>query len=274
MSAITSSQNYTIPSTQGEARMPFFEQLFMLTWRCLVILFRQYTWIFPIFLGTFFMVVYEGSLSGAANFFLSGQSYIGFILPLSVITTALSASGAAGDIIIRDSQSGYFDKLMLTPVNRPALLLAPMIASAIMLVFEMLPLIIIAVLMGLRPETGIWGFIVLLGFGLLMGMALAGFIVGIALRTNSAALTAGATFLVFPLTYLTATFTPLDMLTGWIKTAAQINPITYILEATRGVLNTGWEPELILRALIICVVTCCITFTFAYTGLRVRVRRR
>jgi ABC-2 type transport system permease protein len=171
-------------------------------------------------------------------------------------------------------QSGYFDKLLLTPISRGALLLGPMVAAAIALVIWTIPLILVALLMGLEPATGVPGLLVLLGFALLIGMGLAGLVVGIALFTGSPEATAASSFLVFPLTFLTATFTPLDLLTGWIRTAAELNPITYILEATRGVLNTGWDADALARGLVISLLLIVVTFSFAMFGLRARTKRR
>jgi ABC-2 type transport system permease protein len=274
MSSITQPAALLSHDVKKTNRMPLLGQVIMMTRRNLATLFREPTWILPIFLGVFFLLIYTGSLSGAASFFLSGQSYLGFILPLSVISTALSAASSAGQAIIRDIESGYFDKLLLTPISRSALLLGPMNAAAIALVIQICPLVVIALLMGLDPATGVIGLVLLLGYALLIGLGLAGFIVGIALRTSNAGATASASFLVFPLTFLTATFTPVELLTGWIRVAARFNPITYILEATRALLNTGWEGEVMLRGLVVSVSLCAITFAFALFSLRARTKRR
>jgi ABC-2 type transport system permease protein len=270
---ITPDTITSAPDTRVQT-MPFLQQLLMLVRRSLLVTLRDPAWILPSILGVFFLLIYEGSLSGAAAFFLPGQSYLGFIVPLSVISTALSGSGAAGEAINRDSTAGYFDKLLLTPVSRVALLLAPMITAALMLVFQACIVLAVAVLMGLRPVTGLPGVVVLLGLAMLLSVALGGFVVGVALRTNSTAAVNGASFLVFPLTFLTSTFTPLELLTGWVRTAAQINPITYILEASREVINVGWNPTALGQTVAVLLLLNLITFTFAFTGLRTRTCRR
>jgi ABC-2 type transport system permease protein len=252
----------------------FLRHVRILTGRNLLIMIRDGELIFPVILGIFFLLIYDASLSGAAAFFLAGQDYLGFILPLSVVSTALSASGTAGQALIRDMQEGYFDKLLLTPISRPALLFAPMLSSAIGLVVQTCAVIGTALLFGLRPVTGIAGLLVLLGFSMLIGLALAGFIVGIALRTGNAAATNSASFLVFPLSFLTSTFTPIDLLSGWIRTAAELNPITYLLDATRGLLNNGWDALALLRGIAALGFMCVITFTFAGVSLQARTSKR
>lgn len=274
MNAITSSQT-RFQSTAQAPSLSFPAQVLMLTRRSLTVLLREPASILPgLILGVFFLLVYDASLSGAAAFFLRGQSYLGFILPLSVLSTALSGAGIAGQAVIRDIDSGYFDKLLLTPVSRSALLLAPMIASAIVLVVQTGAVTGVALLLGLEPATGLLGLLLLLVFALLLGISLAGILVSVALRTNSAAATNGASFLFFPFTFLTAAFTPFELLDGWIRTAATLNPITYLLEATRALLNTGWEADLVIRGLVVTGVLLVLSFVLAYSSLVQRTRRK
>ncbi len=254
---------------------PFLTQVSMMTWRTLITNLRVPATVLPsLIISVFFLLVYQASLSGAATFFLKGQSYLGFILPLSVVSAALSGSGVAGQSIVRDIENGYFDKLMLTPVSRAALVLGPMIAGAMILVVQTLAIIGLALLMGLQPVTGVGGLLAVIGFALVLGIAFSGFNVGIALRTGSAGATQGAGFIFFPLSFLTATFVPLDLLTGWIKTAAIYNPITYVLEAQRAILNTGWDSAVMLRGLSSVVLMGVVLFAFAFFSLRARTRRK
>lgn len=258
-----------------ETRMPLWQQITMLAWRSLVVTLRTPAVVIPsLIISVFFLLVYEATLGDAANFFLSGQSYLGFILPLSIVSAALSGAGTAGQAIVRDIENGYFDKLLLTPVSRGAVLLGPMIAGAIVLVLQTGLVTIVGLFMGLNPATGLAGLLTMLLFALLLGIAFAGFTVGIALRSGNAAATQGASFLFFPLSFLTATFVPVDLLSGWIKTAAIYNPITYILEAMRTLLNTGWDAEIMARGFASILLMAAITYTFAIFSLRARVRRK
>lgn len=261
---------------RGEAqRAPFIQQVSMLTWRTLVTNLRVPASVLPsLIISVFFLLVYQASLSGAANFFLRGQSYLGFILPLSIVSASLSGAGIAGQSIVRDIENGYFDKLMLTPVTRAALVLGPMIAGAILLAVQTVAIIGLALLMGLNPVTGAPGLLAVIGFSLLLGVAFSGFTVGIALRTGSASATQGASFLFFPLSFLTATFVPLDLLTGWIKTAAIYNPITYILEAMRAIVNTGWDAAIVTRGLASVALMGVVLFAWAFVSLRSRTSRK
>ncbi len=265
----------THESSRSERQMPFLHQVTMLAWRTLSTNLRVPASVLPgIIISVFFLFIYNATLGGAAQFFLRGESYLGFILPLSIVSSALSGASIAGQSIVRDIERGYFDKLMLTPVSRSALVLGPMIAGGVLLSAQTLIVMTLALLMGLQPATGLPGVLAVLGFAALLGVGFSGFTVGIALRTGSGAATQGSSFLFFPMSFLTATFVPIELLSGWLRTAAEWNPITYILEAMRGILNTGWEGDLIIRGLASCLALGGILFLWAMLSLRARTRRK
>ncbi len=278
MSVLTNiSTRITTPADVRSAKAPFLLQISIMTWRTLVTTFRTPAAVIPgVIISGFFLLVYNASLGNASNFLpgLAGKSYLAFILPVSIVSSALSGAGAAGQAIVRDIESGYFDKLLLTPISRGALLLGTIIAGAIILGLQTAVVMLIGLLMGLQPETGFVGIAAVMGLALLLGTGFSGFTVGIALRTGNAAATQGGSFLFFPLTFLTATFVPVSLLSGWIKTAAALNPITYLLEAMRSLLLTGWEADVLLKGLLACLILGAVMFAFALSGLRSRTARR
>ena len=278
MTAITNTTYRTEPkSYDQQSRMPFWSQVLAMTWRNLLIVMRTPAAVVPgMIISVFFLIVYEASLGGAADFLpgLSGSKYLAFILPLSIISASLSGAGVAGQNIVRDIESGYFDKLLLTPINRIALLSGSVIAGGIILCIQAMLIIAIALLMGLQPETGLGGIIAVVGFALLIGMAFSGFSVGVAVRTGNAAATQGASFLFFPLTFLTATFVPITLLDGWIRVAATYNPITYVLDAMRDILLNGWDQEIIIRGVSACLAMGVVMLIFAIVNLRSRFTRK
>lgn len=276
MSVLTVTKS-TIPGYVSQRNASFPTQVIMLTWRSLVTIFRTPAAVIPtLIISAFFLFVYNASLGNASNFLpgLAGKSYLGFILPVSVVSAALSGAGVAGQSIVRDIENGYFDKLLLTPVSRGALLIGPIVAGALVLGLQTGIVVIIGLFMGLDPQTGVAGLAAVMGYALLLGTGFAGFTVAIALRSGNAAATQGATFLFFPLTFLTATFVPVDLLSGWIKTAAEYNPITYILEAMRSLLLSGWEGDALLKGFIACGILGTFTFIFALSSLRARTKRK
>ena len=61
---------------------------------------------------------------------------------------------------------------------------------------------------------------------------------------------------------------------GWLKTAAQLNPITYVLEAMRGVINSGWDAASLWKALVACLLLAAAMYALTAFALRVRTRRK
>lgn len=113
-----------------------------------------------------------------------------------------------------------------------------------------------------------------IGIALLLGIGFSGLAVGIALVSGNSAATNSSVILFFPLTLLTATFVPVDLLQGWIKVVARLNPVTYVLEAMRAIRNTGWEAAVIGRGLLASPAMFVVLFAWALYGLGARTRRR
>jgi ABC-2 type transport system permease protein len=257
-----------------KANLPY--QISLLTRRNLTAIFRTpEALIPPIAISVFFLLIYESTLGGAANFVpgLSGNSYLGFILPLSIVSSALAGAGLASQNLVRDIESGYFDKLLLTPVSRTALLLGPILAGALILGLQTGIVIGVGLLMGLEPVTGLTGLLAVIGMAVLLGTGFAGFTVSAALGSGSAAVTQSAGFIFFPLTFLTASFVPLALLDGWLKTAARANPITYVLEGMRDILNVGWVSASFWQGIVACLILAIAMYALAAFALRFRTRR-
>lgn len=274
MTVSTPTLSTTIQNNTTGANLPL--QIALVTWRNIVTIFRTPSALIPpLGISIFFLVIYESTLGTAAGFIpdLSGNSYLGFILPLSIVSSSLSGAGIAAQNLVRDIESGYFDKLILTPVSRAALLLGPILAGALILGFQTTVVIAVALLMGLEPVTGLGGILAVIGLAVLLGTGFAGFTVSAALGSGNAAATQGASFIFFPFTFLTASFVPLDLLDGWLKTAARFNPITYVLEAMRETLNSGWNNEALLQGVGACLILGLLMYALAVYALRVRTRR-
>jgi len=263
-------------STPQARQAGLLQQIFLLTWRNLVTIARTPEALLPpIAISIFFLVIYNSTLGEAAGFIpnLGGNSYLGFILPLSIVSSSLAGAGIAAQNLVRDIESGYFDKLQLTPVSRLALLFGPIIAGAVILGMQASIVVGVGILMGLQSATGVAGLLAVIGLAVLLGGGFAGFTVSAALGSGSAAATQGASFIFFPLTFLAPTFVPLELLSGWLETVARLNPITYVLVAMRATLNEGWDTGALLPGVLACLLLGAATYALAVLALRVRTRR-
>jgi ABC-2 type transport system permease protein len=271
-------QDNTPPTAaiSGQKGQSFLVQVFLLVRRSLVTISRApEALIPPVAISLFFLVIYQSTLGKAAEGIPGiGGSYLGFILPLSIVSAALSGAGIAAQNLVRDLERGYFDKLILTPVSRPALLLGPILAGSVILGVQAAIVVGVALLLGLHSATGVLGLLAVIGIAVLLGTGFAGFTVSAALGSGSAAATQGASFIFFPLTFLAPTFVPIELLSGWLKVAALLNPITYVLEAMRAVLNKGWDRTAIWQGVLACLILAAVTYALAAVALRVRTRRQ
>jgi ABC-2 type transport system permease protein len=252
------------------------EQIGLVTWQNLVTIFRRPAALIPpVAISLFFLVIYNSTLGGAASFIpdLGANNYLGFILPLSIVSASLSGAGIAAQNLVRNIESGYFDKLLLTPINRSALLTGTIMSGAVILGLQAALVLGVAILMGLRIETGLLGGLAVIGMSVLLGLGFAGFTMSAALGSGNAAVTQSASFVFFPLTFLAPTFVPLELLSGWLRVAARLNPITYVLEAMRAIINEGWVWQTITAGVVACVILGVAMYLLTLFALRRRTAR-
>ncbi len=224
----------------------------------------------PLIIGAFFYVVNVGTLSklgeGAANI----GNYKAFQLPPAVIfaITGLSRAGA----LVSDIQNGYFDRLLATPVRRVSLLLGLMVADFTLAFTLTLPIIGVASAFGVRFATGIIGILIFALISALWGLAFTGFSYAIALKTANPAAVNSAFLIFFPFAFLTTTTVPKSEMSGWLQGVVSLNPVTYLLDGLRAVVDDGWTSD-IFGALGAIAGVFAIGFTLAFLALRGRVNR-
>jgi ABC-2 type transport system permease protein len=267
-----------VPAQLGvvEEKQPFFlHQLFLLVKRNLITMARMpWALVPPFAMSVFLVIIYESTLGKASGFIPSLEGdYLNFILPLSIVTSSVAAAGISAQNLVRDLEGGFFDKLLITPLDRAVLLLSPILAGAIVLGLQASAVLVVGLLLGLKSATGLAGLVAVVAFSVLLGTGFAGFTVSAALASGSAAVTESATFVFVPLTFIAPTFVPIELLDGWLKTAASLNPITYVLEAMRTLLRTGWDIAVMWNGVLACLLLALLTYSLAAIALRVRTRR-
>lgn len=218
----------------------------------------------------FFFVVNVGALSNVAE--SAGVSdFKAFQLPVAIIFAVTGVSRASA--LVTDINDGYFDRLLLTPMSRPALLLGLMIADLALVIALSIPVLILGALIGVEFATGIAGALVFLLFAGLWGLAFTGFPYAIALKTGNPAAVNSSFLLFFPFAFLTTSFLPAEALTGWLATVATYNPVTYVLAALRSVLTGGWDLTLLFQGGLAILGVALVSHTLAFMALRGRVSR-
>jgi ABC-2 type transport system permease protein len=137
-------------------------------------------------------------------------------------------------------ETGFFDRLVASPVSRWAILLGRLGASVTLGVVQGLLFLGIAVAFGARVDAGLRGVLVLLVFAAFLAAAIGGLGVVLALRTGSGEAVQGTFPLFFALLFFSSAFFPRETMNGWYKAIADANPISYIVEGMRAqVVNEG-----------------------------------
>lgn len=251
--------------------MPFMRDVWYLTGRALRVSLRIPWALIPNFaISLFFLAVYNGGLSGIAALPQFGSfHYIDFILPVAVVSGAVGGAGGSGQALVRDFETGYLTKLALTPVSRYALLLAPMLSGMIQLLAQTLVILFVALGMGLDIPSGIAGFLALMAFAAGWGLAFSGYAVAMALRTRNGQAAQAATFMFFPLLFLSDTFVPTSLIHAhWMRILVRINPTTYVFNAMRSLLHVTVSWPAVWHGIIAVAAAIVVTVGWAFASAR------
>ena len=219
----------------------------------------------------FMYVMTVGALEDFAQN-IPGLDYRAFQLPVAVLFAVTGISRAT--TVVTDIQSGYFDRLVMTPVNRLALLLGLMVADFFLVAALTIPVIIMGYIAGVTFVTGIAGILVFMVMAGSWGLIFSGFPYAIAFKTGNAAAVNTSFLLFFPFLFMTSLFVPQDYMTGWLARAADFNPVTYILAALRSVIYVGWDGQALLDGVIAIAAVGVLSIGMALVALKGRATRK
>ncbi|QCB94990.1 ABC transporter permease [Cellulomonas shaoxiangyii] len=224
----------------------------------------------PLFIPVFFFAVFVGSLEdmlGGAGV----EDFRAFQLPVSIVvaTTGLTRATA----LVHDITTGYFDRMLMAPVNRLALLLGFMVTDLVMVLLMSLPVLALGFAVGVEFTTGVLGMLAFVGVAAAWALGYVGWLYAVALRTGNPTVTAQAFLLFFPFVFLTTTIVPQERMTDWLAAVADVNPLTHVFAALRSLVTDGWDGTLLLRAFVAIGIVAVITHTMALLALRGRVAR-
>ncbi len=235
--------------------------------------FREPEFFIPaLIVPVFFFVVNIGALQDFAEQSGVVVDFKAFQLPVSIIFAVTGVSRASA--LVTDIQGGYFDRLLLTPIRRPALLLGLMAADLMAVMMLTVPVLLLGLAVGVSFVTGIVGMVAFLFYGALWGLAFAGFPYAIALKTGNPAAVNSSFILFFPFAFLTTSFLPKEALTGWLATIATYNPVTYVLDGLRSLITEGWEWGTLGKGLLAIIILASISFSMASAAMRGRISQK
>jgi ABC-2 type transport system permease protein len=187
------------------------------------------------------------------------ESYLAYLAPGQVVFAAFFAVSWGGYGLIMEFRSGYLDKLRALPIQRWSILLGEMVPLFFQAAAMAGVLLVISLVLGARIETGIGGFLLILALSGLFGLAWAGVSFVPALVTRSEQATGTLSLLFFPVVFMSTAFVPEAMMPGWMQVVNDWNPISFMIEAIRALMSTGYDWEVIGRALLSLAIVGVIT---------------
>ena len=190
-----------------------------------------------------FLLAFAGGLSNIDNVpgFDYPPGYTTFQYVFVLLQSAAFGGVFTGFGIAGDFESGFARRLLLAAPNRSALLLGYAMSAVVRWLFTTVWVTIAAFIGGLAIDGGVVDIFGLLGVALLVNITAAMFAAGVSYRART--LQAGP-FMQIPIflaLFLAPVYVPLDLLTGWIKSVAALNPATAFLQAGRGFLSGAHE---------------------------------
>jgi ABC-2 type transport system permease protein len=181
--------------------------------------------------GALFLLIFRYVFGGAIG--AGGLSYVDFLVP-GFITTGILFSGmgaAAG--IAEDLEQGFVDRLRSLPIPRGAALAGRALADTAMQVWGLVITAAIGFAVGFRIHGSVADTLLAFGLLVVLGFAFDWLFVALGLFAGSAQAAQGLALMVFPFTFVSSAYVPVESMPGWLQAVAEHQPITVMVNAVR-----------------------------------------
>lgn len=220
--------------------------------------------LFPLF----FFTAFAGGLSNVANVpgFNYPNGYTAFQFGFVLMQASAFGGVFTGFAIARDFESGFSRRIMLATPRRSAILAGYAISALARALLIGVLLFAIALAVGMRVSGGPLDVFGLIGLALMTNMLALLFASGVAFRFRT--IQAGPLMQtpVFMILFMAPVYVPYELLSGWIKHVASVNPVTKIVEASRSLI--AGQPEEVLLAFGLSGAIAAVLLVWSMTGLR------
>ncbi|MET8836586.1 ABC transporter permease [Micromonospora sp. NPDC004540] len=188
----------------------------------------------PVMFVLLFTYVFGTAISG------SPSDYLRFALPGIIVQTALFATMTTGFGLNQDLTKGVFDRLRALPVARWAPLAGRIVADTVKQAWSLALLLGVGMILGFRLGNGVAGLLGALVLLLVFSLAASwiSVLVGVLVSEPDKVQIFGFT-VIFPLTFTSNVFVPTDQMPSWLQHWVEVNPVTILADALRGLLVGG-----------------------------------
>ena len=203
------------------------------------------------------------------------ESYTDFAFTATFIQGTLLAAVITATLLARDVETGFLDRLLLTPAHGLAIVVGHLAGAAALTTFQAVVFLAIGLLVfGVDIEAGVPGVLAIVAFSVLISIGLGGIGVFVALRTGSAGAVQCLCPMRFALMVLSSLTLPRDLIAvDWFRAVATINPTSYLIEAIRSLIISGWDAEALGRGLGVLICVLSLGTGAAALGLHGRMQR-
>ncbi|MGA2200195.1 MAG: ABC transporter permease [Nitrososphaerales archaeon] len=187
----------------------------------------------PILFTLMFVFLFGGAISGSVS------SYLPIIIPGILAQTALTASMATGVQLREDMDKGVFYRFKSMPIARIAPLTGPLLADVVRYAIATSLTFVMGYLLGFRWASfagALTGGVLVVFCSWCISWIFA--LLGVMAKTAQTVQGISAAIL-FPLGFLSGAFVPTSTLPSWLQDFVNVNPLTYIVSATRQLFNQG-----------------------------------
>jgi len=208
---------------------------------------------FPVMFLLLFTYIFGGALAG------SPRDYLQDVLPGILVMTVAMITMYTGMTMNTDITKGVFDRFRSLPLWRPAVLVGALLADVLRYTAASLVVIVLGVVLGFRPDGGVVGVVAALALLLVFAFAMSWIwtSIGLVARTPESVMYMSMMVL-FPLTFVSNVFVDPETLPGWLEAFVDVNPISHLTTASRGLMHgtveagqIGWV--LVASAILVAV---------------------
>jgi ABC-2 type transport system permease protein/oleandomycin transport system permease protein len=197
----------------------------------------------PIMFVLLFAVVFGGAIE------TPGISYITFLMPGIFVQTVVFGGTSTAVGLAEDMQKGIIDRFRSLPMAPSAVLIGKTFADLLRNAYTVIVMTVVGFLIGFRFYGSVQEFVLALVLITFFGYAMSWLSANIGLRAKSAQAAQGAIFIpVFPLTFVSSAFVPVETMPEWLQPIAEANPVTVVVNAARGLIVGLPQTDTILLA--------------------------
>lgn len=201
------------------------------------------------------------------------HSLLDFLLPASITQSVLFGGLSAGSDTATDIQTGFFDRLLASPVSRTSILVGRLAGASVTGAGQAIVFIAAYGIFGVRVHGGAAAMALLIIYAMVLALVIGGFAAMLALRTGSAE----AVQNVFPLTFIglfiSSAFFPTQLMSGLYRSIATRNPVTWMIDGMRHQVIVGLDWSEAGKSIAVAAALAVVSIAGANAALRARLRQ-